>query len=109
MIAFGVDPGCSQPHLPEIPAIAFEDTTEATLLRFVALVCVRKAIRARKKKLSLKKDDKEKPDLLSVFMRFKDENGNSCSDFLKDKCLNFILAGKYTSPFALSWVFWLLD
>jgi hypothetical protein len=32
----------------------------------------------------MKEDDKGKPDLLSVFMRFKDENGNSCSDFLKD-------------------------
>ena len=139
MIAFGVDPGCLQPHLPEIPfAAAFEDATGATLLRFVMPVCVWKAmrflnlgmerklkksiqkvdefaenvIRARKKELSLQNEDdnKEKSDLLTVFMRLKDENGKCYSDkFLRDICVNFILAGRDTSSVALSWFFWLLD
>ncbi|RHN44033.1 putative alkane 1-monooxygenase [Medicago truncatula] len=138
MIAFGVDPGCLQPHLPEIPfAGAFEDATEAILFRFVVPICVWKAmrflnlgmerklkksiqkvdefaenvIRARKKELSLQnEDDKEKSDLLTVFMRLKDENGKSYSDkFLRDICVNFILAGRDTSSVALSWFFWLVD
>jgi len=138
MIAFGVDPGCLQPHLPEIPfAAAFEDATEAILFRFVVPICVWKAmrflnlgmerklkksikkvdefaenvIRARKKELFLQnEDDKEKSDLLTVFMRLKDENGKSYSDkFLRDICVNFILAGRDTSSVALSWFFWLVD
>ena len=140
MIAFDVDPCCLQLHLPEIPfARAFEDATEATLLRFVAPVCVWKAmrflnlgmerklkesiqkvdefaenvIRARKKELSLEhdmEDDKRKSDLLTVFMRLKDDNGKPYSDkFLRDICVSFILAGRDTSSVALSWFFWLLD
>ncbi|KAJ1440430.1 Cytochrome P450 [Sesbania bispinosa] len=141
MIAFGVDPGCSQPHLPEIEfAKAFEDATEATAIRFVSPVCVWKAmkflnlgmerklkksiekvdefaenvIRTRKKELSLQHDEegnnKEKLDLLTVFMRLKDENGKAYSDkFLRDICVNFILAGRDTSSVALSWFFWLID
>ncbi|KEH40920.1 putative alkane 1-monooxygenase [Medicago truncatula] len=140
MIAFDVDPSCLQLHLPEIPfARAFEDATEATLLRFVAPVCVWKAmrflnlgmerklkesiqkvdefaenvIRARKKELSLEhdmEDDKRKSDLLTVFMKLKDENGKAYSDkFLRDICVSFILAGRDTSSVALSWFFWLLN
>ncbi|KAJ1427611.1 Cytochrome P450 [Sesbania bispinosa] len=109
MIAFGVDPGCSQPHLPEIEfAKAFEDATEATAIRFVSPVC------DKKKELSLQHDEegnnKEKLDLLTVFMRLKDENGKAYSDkFLRDICVNFILAGRDTSSVALSWFFWLID
>lgn len=80
MIAFGVDPGCLSPKLPAIPfAKAFETATEATVL-------------------------------LSVFMNLKDENGEPYSEkFLKDICVNFILAGRDTSSVALSWFFWLID
>ncbi|KAJ7954546.1 Cytochrome P450 family protein [Quillaja saponaria] len=141
MIAFGVDPGCLSPDLPEIPfAKAFEDATEATVLRFVTPTCVWKAmrfmnlgmerkltisikgvdefadnvIRTRKKELSLHCDDdqktKKRSDLLTVFMRLKDDNGQPFSDkFLRDICVNFILAGRDTSSVALSWFFWLLD
>ncbi|GAU15719.1 hypothetical protein TSUD_89430 [Trifolium subterraneum] len=142
MIAFGVDPGCLQPHLPVIPfAEAFEDATEAILLRFPSLACVWKTmrflnlgmerklkksiqkvdefaenvIRERKKELSLENehdddDDTRKSDLLTVFMRLKDENGMAYSDkFLRDICVNFILAGRDTSSVALSWFFWLID
>ncbi|KAG5123833.1 hypothetical protein JHK82_030570 [Glycine max] len=138
MIAFGVDPGCLQLGLPEIPfAKAFEDATEATVFRFVTPTCLWKAmkflnlgmerklnksikgvdefaesvIRTRKKELSLQcEDSKQRLDLLTVFMRLKDENGQAYSDkFLRDICVNFILAGRDTSSVALSWFFWLLE
>ncbi|RDX81370.1 Cytochrome P450 86B1, partial [Mucuna pruriens] len=138
MIAFGVDPGCLSLGLPEIPfAKAFEDATEATLFRFVTPTCVwrtmrflnlgaerklkksikgvdefaENVIRTRKKELSLESEDaRQRTDLLTVFMRLKDENGRAYSDmFLRDICVNFILAGRDTSSVALSWFFWLLQ
>ncbi|KAK7404346.1 hypothetical protein VNO78_05165 [Psophocarpus tetragonolobus] len=138
MIAFGVDPGCLRLGLPEISfAKAFEDATEATVFRFVTPTCVWKAlrflnlgverklkksikgvdefaenvIRTRKKELSLQTEDTtQRSDLLTVFMRLKDENGQAYSDkFLRDICVNFILAGRDTSSVALSWFFWLLE
>lgn len=139
MIAFGVDPGCLRPGLPEIPfARAFEDATEATVFRFVTPTCIWKAmryldvgterklkksikgvdkfaeevIRTRKKELAMEENDdsKKRSDLLTVFMRLKDEHGKPFSDkFLRDICVNFILAGRDTSSVALSWFFWLLD
>lgn len=43
-------------------------------------------------------------------MGLKDEGGQPFSDkFLRDICVNFILAGRDTSSVALSWFFWLLD
>ncbi|KAL9251604.1 Cytochrome P450 86B1-like protein [Drosera capensis] len=139
MIAFGADPGCLQLGLPEIPfAQAFEDATEATVLRFVTPTFLWKAkrylnlgserrlkecikgvnkfadevIRTRKKEIELKdeNDAKKRSDLLTVFMKMKDEEGRPFSDkFLRDICVNFILAGRDTSSVALSWFFWLLD
>ncbi|XVE66350.1 hypothetical protein DITRI_Ditri08aG0073300 [Diplodiscus trichospermus] len=138
LIAFGVDPECLRPGLPEIPfARAFEDATEATLLRFVTPTCIwktirflnlgtekklkrsikgvdqfaEKVIRSRKKELSLESEDrKQRSDLLTVFMRLKDDKGKPFSDkFLRDICVNFILAGRDTSSVALSWFFWLLE
>ncbi|XP_047169102.1 cytochrome P450 86B1 [Vigna umbellata] len=138
MIAFGVDPGCLRLGLPKIPfAKAFEDATEATVFRFVTPTCVWKAmrllnlgverklkksikgvdefaenvIRTRKKELSLQcEDTNNRSDLLTVFMRLKDESGRPYSDkFLRDICVNFILAGRDTSSVALSWFFWLLE
>ncbi|PIA64180.1 hypothetical protein AQUCO_00201455v1 [Aquilegia coerulea] len=138
MIAFGVDPGCLSPGLPEIPfARAFEEATEVTVLRFFAPTFIWKArrylnlgterklkrsirqvhefandvIHTRKKELSLEMDNKQlKSDLLTVFMRLEDEEGKPFSDkFLRDICVNFILAGRDTSSVALSWFFWLLE
>ncbi|KNA22706.1 hypothetical protein SOVF_031730 [Spinacia oleracea] len=138
MIAFGVDPGCLTPGLPEIPfACAFEKATEATVLRFVTPTCVWKmmkylnigpekdlkesitgvnlfadeVIRTRKKELALQDENsKQRSDLLTVFMRLKDEKGQPFSDkFLRDICVNFILAGRDTSSVALSWFFWLIN
>ncbi|KAH0695958.1 hypothetical protein KY289_013440 [Solanum tuberosum] len=136
MIAFGVDPGCLHPHLPQIPfAKAFELATEATVLRFVTPTLVWKTmrclglgtektlkhslkkvdefadevIRTRKKEISIA-DSKQRSDLLTVFMGLRDEEGKPFSDkFLRDICVNFILAGRDTSSVALSWFFWLLD
>ncbi|XP_030547517.1 cytochrome P450 86B1-like [Rhodamnia argentea] len=135
MIAFGVDPGCLRPGLPEIPfARAFEDATEATVLRFVTPTCVWKlmrflgigpertlrksiegvdefaneVIRTRKKELAAD-DGCQRSDILTVFARLRDEEGRPFSDkFLRDICVNFILAGRDTSSVALSWFFWLL-
>jgi len=138
MIAFGVDPGCLSAGLPEIPfAKAFEDATQATLLRFVTPTLIWKTmryvglgfekelkssikrvdefadevIRTRKKELSTySAEKKQRSDLLTVFMGLRDEEGKLFSDkFLRDICVNFILAGRDTSSVALSWFFWLLD
>lgn len=138
MMAFGADPGCLRKGLPQIPfARAFEDATEATVLRFVTPTCVWKTmrylnigmerklrecirevddfaddvIRTRKRELlSETKGDKKRSDLLTVFMGLKNEKGERFSDkFLRDICVNFILAGRDTSSVALSWFFWLLD
>ncbi|KAF9624040.1 hypothetical protein IFM89_007738 [Coptis chinensis] len=138
MIAFGVDPGCLSPGLPKIPfAQAFEEATEVTVLRFFIPTFIWKAMRylnvgierklkysitqvhefanqvitTRKKELSLELHDKKlKSDLLTIFMRLKDEEGKPFSDtFLRDICVNFILAGRDTSSVALSWFFWLLE
>ncbi|KAH7663115.1 fatty acid omega-hydroxylase protein [Dioscorea alata] len=136
IIAFGIDPGCLQPGLPEIPfARAFEYATEATILRFITPTSVWKAMRyldigsertlrrclkrvdefayqvikTRKKELTLE-SVKKRSDLLTVFMSLKDENGEAFSDeFLRDICVNFILAGRDTSSVALAWFFWLLN
>ncbi|KAA8528920.1 hypothetical protein F0562_033592 [Nyssa sinensis] len=135
---FGVDPGCLSLGLPEIPfAQAFEAATEATVTRFVTPTLIWKAmrhlnlgtekklkesikgvdqfadevIRTRKKELSLQSEDKkQRSDLLTIFMGLKDERGQPFSDkFLRDICVNFILAGRDTSSVALSWFFWLLN
>lgn len=69
-------------------------------------------IQTRKRELStaaqLHADD-QRSDLLTVFMRLRDDQGRPFSDkFLRDICVNFILAGRDTSSVALSWFFWLL-
>ncbi|KAL3502262.1 hypothetical protein ACH5RR_036711 [Cinchona calisaya] len=138
IIAFGVDPGCLRLGLPQIPfAKAFEDATEATLFRFVTPTLIWKTmrslnigtekklnesirevdkfaeevIRTRKKELSLASEhEKQRSDILTVFMGLKAEQGRPFSDkFLRDICVNFILAGRDTSSVALSWFFWLLN
>ncbi|XP_062205545.1 cytochrome P450 86B1-like [Phragmites australis] len=143
MIAFGVDPGCLSPGLPEIPfARAFEDATEATIVRFVTPTTVWRAMRAlgvghervlqrslagvdafaydviRKRKEELETaaaagrgpEAGRRSDLLTVFTKMRDEDGSPAySDkFLRDICVNFILAGRDTSSVALAWFFWLL-
>uniref|UniRef100_A0A803MTH7 Cytochrome P450 n=1 Tax=Chenopodium quinoa TaxID=63459 RepID=A0A803MTH7_CHEQI len=112
MIAFGVDPRCLGLGLPKIPfARAFVKATEATRELKESIAGVNKfadeVIRTRKKELSLQcENSKERSDLLTVFMRLKDEKGQPFSDkFLRDIGVNFILAGRDTSSVALSWFF----
>lgn len=139
MIAFGIDPGCLRPGLPEIPfAKAFEEATEATIFRFFIPTAIWRALRRlnlgreRSLRCSLRRVDqfaydviaarrKElqsstytaapgSSDLLTVFAGMKDDNGNAfCDKFLRDVCVNFILAGRDTSSVALAWFFWLLN
>ncbi|XXG60356.1 hypothetical protein AAC387_Pa04g2283 [Persea americana] len=138
MIAFGVDPGCLSLGLPEIPfARAFEEATEATTMRFLMPTIMWRTMRflnvgvekklkesikgvdqfanevihTRKKELSLESDNNvSRSDILTIFMKLKDDDGKPFPDkFLKDICVNFILAGRDTSSVALAWFFWLLD
>ncbi|CAN6463403.1 unnamed protein product [Victoria cruziana] len=135
MVALGVDSGCLKPGLPEIPfAKSFEEATEMTTLRFLTPTAIWKAMRflnigpERKLKQSVRdvkdyadrviearkaetaSEGGRKSDLLSVFMRLRDEDGRPYSDkYLRDICINFILAGRDTSSVALSWFFWLLE
>lgn len=135
IIAFGTDPGCLSPGLPDIPfACAFEDATEATIVRFITpttiwKVCkfldvgnerwLRKSLEdvnefaysvIKNRRVELESNVKERSDLLTIFMRLKDEEGKRYSKkFLRDICVNFILAGRDTSSVALAWFFWLLE
>ncbi|OVA01106.1 Cytochrome P450 [Macleaya cordata] len=139
MIVFGVDPACLRLGLPEIPLVlAFEDAMELLVLRFAIPTFILKAmkylnmgvekklkrsvsqvdkfaeevIHTRKKELAsdLSNDKKSRSDLLTMFMRLKDDEGNMLSDkFLRDICVNLIIAGRDSSSVALSWFFWLLD
>ncbi|KAL4186138.1 hypothetical protein AMTRI_Chr09g32280 [Amborella trichopoda] len=134
MIAFGVDPGCLSHRLPEIPfANAFEKATEASVMRFLMPTSLWKIMRffnlgsekelrealvrvdefaggvIRERKRELLSDFGKKSDLLTVFMRMRDEEGRAFSEeFLRDICINFILAGRDTSSVALAWFFWLV-
>ncbi|TYI45918.1 hypothetical protein E1A91_D13G071100v1 [Gossypium mustelinum] len=108
---------------------ALEDATEVTALRFVTptwvwktMKCLdlgsekklkklikdvdefaKKVIETRKKELSVSL--RQGSDLLTVFMASKDEEGKPFSDqFLRDICVNFILASRDSSAVALSWV-----
>ncbi|KAI3730411.1 hypothetical protein L1987_61581 [Smallanthus sonchifolius] len=76
------------------------------------LTFANEVIRTRKKEVLLQSDDDttQRSDLLTIFMGLKDEQGQPFSDkFLRDICMNFILAGRDTSSVALSWFFRLLD
>eukprot|EP01018_Ginkgo_biloba_P029890 Gb_37598 [translate_table: standard] len=138
MTAMGVDPGCLLPHLPHVPfARAFENATEASLLRFIMPVFCWKAMRflgvgmerklqkerktldefvggviARRKtelRMDSHNENGERWDLLSSFIQLMDENACSNPDKLsRDFIFSFILAGRDTPSIALSWFFWLL-
>lgn len=135
--AFGVEPSCLSPSLPTVPfAEAIEVAAEATALRFVTPKFVRRFMKRlgvgidvkleaalkiidefameiissrRKQFITAGSDYKLPDDLLSVFMKSRDEHGLLYSEtFLRDVCVNFILAGRDTTSVALSWFFWLL-
>lgn len=75
-------------------------------------------IRKRKEEVVAAGDDEaggdhgmtKRGDLLTAFMGMRDEDGKPYSDkFMRDICVNFILAGRDTSSVALAWFFWLLN
>lgn len=52
----------------------------------------------------------DKPDVLSWFMRLRDEHNQPYSDeYLRDVIMNFMIAGRDTTANALTWVFYLLS
>ncbi|XP_020695882.2 cytochrome P450 86B1 [Dendrobium catenatum] len=137
-IAFGIDPGCLRQGLPNIPfATAFEEATEGTIQRFVMPTALWKAMRMldigserrlrrsiegvdefayeviRKRREEVRSEGAAaRSDLLTAFMKEKDEEGRGerySDEFLRDVCVNFILAGRDTSSVALTWFFWLLE
>ncbi|CAN7089144.1 unnamed protein product, partial [Brassica rapa subsp. narinosa] len=137
-LAFGKDTRTCAPGLPENGfASAFDRATEASLQRFILpefLWRIKKwlglglevslnrslgeiegyldaVINTRKQELLSQQESgvQGHDDLLSRFMKKKDQKGQSYSEgFLRHVALNFILAGRDTSSVALSWFFWLV-
>ncbi|WZY77396.1 hypothetical protein YC2023_023780 [Brassica napus] len=137
-LAFGKDTRTCAPGLPENGfASAFDRATEASLQRFILPEFLWKlkkwlglglevslnrslgeidgyldaAINTRKQELLSQQESgvQGHDDLLSRFMKKKDQKGQSYSEgFLRHVALNFILAGRDTSSVALSWFFWLV-
>ncbi|CAA6655749.1 unnamed protein product [Spirodela intermedia] len=125
ILAFGADPGCLSPGYRRSLRPFVTPTGIWKALRYLQLGTERtlrknilgvdefayKVISTRKKELALESDEKKAPraDLLTIFMRLRDDDGEPFSDkFLRDICVNFILAGRDTSSVALAWFFWLL-
>ncbi|OMO73372.1 Cytochrome P450 [Corchorus capsularis] len=129
-IAFGFDPACLLPSLPETEfAVAFEEATNLSSERFrsvwwrwkifrffnvgwekslkIAVSKVhgfaKKIVREKKQELA-ENSCLESPDLLSRFL----SSGHSDEDFVMDIVISFILAGRDTTSAALTWFFWLL-
>ncbi|KAI8369967.1 cytochrome P450 [Blakeslea trispora] len=68
-------------------------------------VFAKEVITARREEIA--KGNSPKKDLLSRFMNFKSEKGESLNDEeLRDTILNFIIAGRDTTAQALSWLFY---
>ncbi|CAI5491185.1 unnamed protein product, partial [Closterium sp. Naga37s-1] len=116
-IGFGVDPGCLEPGLPEVPfARAFDEATK--VLSFIprgnASRCCEGNILLQKMLLeigALSWQAKRNSKQLMVLMMLleKDDGGQLYSKrFLRDVCTNFILAGRDTSSVLMTWLFWLL-
>ncbi|CAM8967946.1 unnamed protein product [Rhodiola kirilowii] len=135
MAAFGVDTGCLDISLPEIPfATAFEHATELTLYRFITPPYVWKFMRyfglgfekrlshsvgtvhefadqtVANRRMEYRKvgDLNEWSDLLSRLVERGEEDKKS-PNFLRDFCTSFILARRDTSSVGLAWFFWLVS
>ncbi|XVF71948.1 hypothetical protein PTKIN_Ptkin12aG0081000 [Pterospermum kingtungense] len=130
-IAFGYDPACLVPSLPQEQfAEAFEYASEMSSRRFRCLLSIvwkikrffnagsekrlkiaitkvrdlaKKIVREKKQELA-DKSSLESVDLLSRFL----SSGYSDEDFVTDIVISFILAGRDTTSAALTWFFWLL-
>ncbi|KAF2576371.1 hypothetical protein F2Q70_00000035, partial [Brassica cretica] len=127
-LAFGKDTRTCAPGLPENGfASAFDRATEASLQRFILPeflwrikkwlglgleVSLNRSLGEIEGYLDAVINTRKQEghdDLLSRFMKKKDQKGQSYSEgFLRHVALNFILAGRDTSSVALSWFFWLV-
>ncbi|GJN30249.1 hypothetical protein PR202_gb18540 [Eleusine coracana subsp. coracana] len=132
-LVFGVDPGCLDPGLPEVPfARAMDDAMHALLLRHViphawwkmarrlGVGYERRMAEARrtidrfiadtiaKRRVEKKKanNNKGSADLLSSYI--DEEDDKEVDAFLRDTTINLMLAGRDTTGSALSWFFHLL-
>lgn len=131
-IAFGYDPACLVPSLPQEPfAEAFEYASEMSSARFRCLLSIvwkikrffnvgserklkiaisqvrdfaKKIVKEKKQELA-EKSSLESVDLLSRFL----SSGHTDEDFVTDIVISFILAGRDTTSAALTWFFWLLN
>lgn len=130
--AFGVDPGCLEIGLPDIPfANEFERATELILFRFTVPPFVWKLMRVlnlgtekklkasiqtvqefAKKTVSDRRDEFKKVNGFSkrydLLSRLMITDTKFSDEILKDLCISFILAGRDTSSVGLAWFFWLL-
>ncbi|WCJ23106.1 Cytochrome P450 94A1 [Euphorbia peplus] len=128
-IAFGYDPECLLPSLPEQKiAEAFEDGIRISSERFGSLSWkikkffnigsekrLREAVSevrdfavklVKEKKERLKSEiSMESEDLLSRFL----SSGHSDETFVTDIVISFMVAGRDTTSAALTWFFWLLS
>ncbi|KAF6145825.1 hypothetical protein GIB67_028820 [Kingdonia uniflora] len=136
MIGFGFSLESLKIGLPDIPFVkAFDDATDASLLRLFSPVFLWKLMRflnlGWEKTLmrsvreidetteeymqvqleSLKSEDKKfVSGIPTTFIAMKNDEGNPYTDkFLRDNCMGLILAGKDPSAATLAWFFWLLD
>ncbi|KAK6153387.1 hypothetical protein DH2020_013026 [Rehmannia glutinosa] len=129
-IAFGYDPEYLSPSLPhEKLAIAIEKALKICTMRFINLIPglwktkralnigtekqLRIAVKqvrefakeiVRKKKQDIKGKESY-DDLLSRFL----SSGHSDENFVVDIVISFIMAGRDSTPTALTWFFWLLS
>ncbi|KAK6128229.1 hypothetical protein DH2020_038033 [Rehmannia glutinosa] len=129
-IAFGYDPEYLSPSLPhEKLAIAIEKALKICTMRFINLIPglwktkralnigtekqLRIAVKqvrefakeiVRKKKQDIKGKESY-DDLLSRFL----SSGHSDENFVVDIVISFIMAGRDSTPAALTWFFWLLS
>ncbi|XP_031402787.1 cytochrome P450 94A1-like [Punica granatum] len=132
-IAFGYDPACLSPSLPEEKfAEAFEEAANLSSQRFYFPFPIiwrikrkfdigsekrlriivseirefaRKIVKDKKREQLNGNSSLESVDLLSRFL----SSGHSDEEFVIDIVISFILAGRDTTSAALTWYFWLLS
>ncbi|KAJ7541905.1 hypothetical protein O6H91_10G081500 [Diphasiastrum complanatum] len=137
-LGFGLELGSLSSPLPEVPfANAFDRVAEAIAHRSLDLFWrIRRALRLgyekglqdyirlldaftfkviQQRKASIEQGNKNneentREDLLSRFMRFRDQDGEVMykDKDLQDSILNFVLAGRDTTAITLSWLVYLL-
>lgn len=135
-LVFGVDPGCLEIGLPEVPfARAMDDAMDVLLVRNVLPLSWWKLVRRlrlgyerkmaaawrdidafiadtvakRREAVKLARTAAGGADLLSSYIDDDNEEKDAVMDaFLRDTTMNLMLAGRDTTGSALSWFFYLL-